>query len=170
MENREKPRSAGQNLGAVYLIANVGATWFTPFLRWGQGIKAFAIYGPIGALTMLTYGSMAYCPFIVCRVLPAWLIAVVWRRLRSSPRQHSNYQGHSFLTPWGEAAVLALAGYGFMGISKAMQYFLWISAASIAVVAVLDREARLHRKRLIRDSIAEQEALSYEIERERRTF
>jgi hypothetical protein len=88
--------------------------------------------------------------------LPAWLLAVIWRKLTADPIEHSSYQGMPFLTAWlmpneylarcAEAGLMVLFGALLSRANEAVGLF--VSAGAIPLMGKYILEHTLHERRI----------------------
>ena len=144
----------------LYGIASIVNGCFTPFLRSGFGSRGFAAH-PISLIFMVFYGAAARCPEMSLWI-PAWLVMVILRQLRTDKRQHSRYQGYPWLCrlvtrnefqarmiePW----VVFAGGICLTDTAPALGQFLIIGCASLFVTLMIETASIQARRRAMEDA------------------
>jgi len=144
----------------LYSLAAVVNGCFTPFLRSGFGSRAFGAY-PFSLLLMVVYGGFANCQEMSLYI-PAWLMFVIMRQMKTDKRQHSRYQGYPWLCriitrneyqarmiePW----VVFGIGLCLVGAAPALAQFMVIGCASLFVTLCVETASLQARKRAMEDA------------------
>jgi hypothetical protein len=151
----------------IYGLAAIVNGCFTPFLRSGFGSRGFASH-PISLILMIAYGGFANCPEMSLDI-PAWLMFVIMRQMKTNKRQHSRYQGYPWLCriitrneyqarmiePW----VVFGMGICLTNAAPALGQFLIIGCASLFVTLCIETASIQARKRAMEDARHEAEQM-----------
>ena len=161
MNEEPKPTEPKDIINTCYSLGRIGATVFTVFTRgmfgvWGLKPAFFS------GMFIVLYGALTNRPVLTDRYLPAWLIAVIYRRLTYDRVQVSSYWGMPF---WGLiknerlAQLLEIAllfGVGYLVKDPPLSQFFWIGG--VCLVIQLNIQVQLERTM----RIAHEDALKHQ--------
>jgi hypothetical protein len=144
----------GFNIGSWLLYSWSMA--YLPFLRTSFGVRGMEGYSFWAFVIILAYGTLGNSPAMVWGYLPAWVLMVIWRKLRADSLQHSAYQGWPWLTGWmirdeylarcAEAGLMILIGALLSRVDESVGLF--VSGGVIALGAKYVYEHVTHMRQV----------------------
>lgn len=161
-------------INIVYVLASIYNGCFTPLIRSGFGLKAFAAY-PLSLIFMFVYAGYARCPQLI-RYVPVWILLIVFRRITADPDAHSRYQGYPLLArrfPFMKGELMArklepwLCFYGgifLLPYSQPLGAFVMGACLSLLITLGTEMELVKARKRAMHDQFLDSQRMA-EIQR-----
>src|SRR4051794_37286901 len=134
-QQRSIPDDVRQGFNIVSWLLYSWSMAYLPFLRIGFGVRGMEGYSFWAMVIILAYGTLGNSPAMVWGYLPAWVLMVLWKKIRADPIQESSYQGWPLLTGWmipdeylarcAEAGLMILLGALLSRVDEAVGLFVF---------------------------------------------
>jgi len=139
----------------AYFIACVHAMCILPFTRSGMGTRGIDATGFWALLLIAFYTGEMHCPEMLTYWY-VWVVMVVYRRLTTDKRQHTQFEGwvwpfqwivrNEVIAKWLEALSMLILGTLFKKWSEPVGQFLFYGFFSLGFKCVIEGMHRARQK------------------------
>jgi hypothetical protein len=153
-------------------LADIVALTVKPVIRYGGGSRSVGKPGLYTLLGMIAYAGTMESPELLFYV-KAWVIFVLYRRVRCDPRQHTGFQGWPVLTDWiikndkfafaAEPFLVYLAGMYLEPICEPMARLLMWASFALAFEFFVNTSLARRRKEAAHNAVVEMEITQREM-------